>query len=122
MINPPKIEYRQDIQVFQINPNNLMNAKTFNELEEAFYILMQQLKRESSIYSRVSSFIFYMDLSVGYWITWDYLIDLLEYLDLSIQDIENFILFCKKTKTWNINKISCEWYLKLKVQHIKGLR
>lgn len=107
MLNPPKIKYKNGVH--QLNPQNLFDSKDFSDVEELFEVSMRECKRYTDKREKISSFMFFMELEIGNWITLEYLFELLNYLEVTFEDVVEYRNEEKKKFSWRYMKMRFEW-------------
>ena len=120
--------------VFEINPNNIGNCKSFEEVERQLLDSMAWVKTSRTDEGKCSSLT--MALFVGGFgkcITKDYFIKILEFVNLDWEVFEKYIIDCRK-KTWLIvttfwfdtlnfkNYLQSEEYVESKIEELKKER
>jgi len=125
-----KIGYKQGI--FQLNPNNLGRHKTFKDCENDFLSFLESVREERNVEKKCSMLIFSCFVGgFGSYITKEYFIKLLEYVDLDWEFFESQIIQIRKVRCLSLQTFwfdtltfktfkECEDYINLKFKDLKN--
>lgn len=97
MKRPPKIRYKKCV-IAKTNPKNLFRIREDEDMDEFLEPMFDSVKREKDMWRKCFDLTFTLQQTVGYVITREFFLELLDYVDILPEEFEAHYQKMKRDK------------------------